>query len=417
MEFYYQVIYGISNLFRIYVIYRFVRIFFQQLRVDKRMEFIIYAGFFVASTGLNILFHMPVLNLCVNIAFLFGITALYQDSFVKKVLSVVFIYVVNLATDVIGVMVLQSLLSFEIFELAHNIILNLVYFIAELVIEKFIVSKKEQIIPNRQGLLLMLIPSISIVSIVLLVYYGAEMLSITQSIAILFINMLTFYLYDWTAVAYREKYEKDMLERQMLSYANQVELLHQTYGQLRSLKHDIKHHMIYLTDSAKKYHNQDVLDYLEKMQGEIENAKEYVKTGNEGFDSILNYMISEANKLTDNIDVKVRVPDNLTIDKFDINIILGNLLQNAIEAMHKTEKKSLKINLEYAGGVLYINISNHYAGKIEKKGSIFSTSKENSAEHGIGLLNIQRIVDKYNGIMEIDTKDNNFMVNIMLYIK
>lgn len=107
---------------------------------------------------------------------------------------------------------------------------------------------------------------------------------------------------------------------------------------------------------------------------------------------------------------------------FDIIIILGNLLENAIEAARQTEERLLIVNIQFMQGVLKINIENSYSGNLllRKNKNVdtiyLASTKKNSLKHGIGISSVKKIVDKYNGILKIDQKDMRFNIKLILYI-
>ena len=105
------------------------------------------------------------------------------------------------------------------------------------------------------------------------------------------------------------------------------------------------------------------------------------------------------------------------MSNFDLTVLLGNLLDNAIEALRKDDKKSLSIKIRYIKGILYISMYNSFDGVINKGGNRFLSLKEDKENHGIGLTNIDSIVNKYNGEMRIDSKGGIYKTDIILYIK
>ena len=106
----------------------------------------------------------------------------------------------------------------------------------------------------------------------------------------------------------------------------------------------------------------------------------------------------------------------------DMVIILGNLLDNAIEACEKTEnKKEIKLEIKYILNNLFITIENTYNGNLndaERGGEhteLPKTTKGDFINHGVGLRNVNDIVNKYNGEMSWTAKDNVFRVEILMY--
>ena len=106
---------------------------------------------------------------------------------------------------------------------------------------------------------------------------------------------------------------------------------------IREIRHDMKHHMNELKLLANKYNVIEIQDYIDRMEYFIHNPKEIVSSGNVEIDSVLNYMLQKAKAELETVDVKVILPEEIK-HSFDLNVLIGNLLENAIEAARKTKK-------------------------------------------------------------------------------
>ena len=100
-----------------------------------------------------------------------------------------------------------------------------------------------------------------------------------------------------------------------------------------------------------------------------------------------------------------------------MSVILGNAIDNAIEAAEKTEEKYICLLLQYTKGRLLIQISNPYTGELKMGASgEYLTGKTEKEYHGFGLKNIRDTVEKYGGVMDINAKDRKFTLTILLYL-
>lgn len=85
----------------------------------------------------------------------------------------------------------------------------------------------------------------------------------------------------------------------------------------------------------------------------MKNPQEYVATGNDTIDSLLNYKIQKAKDVLNLVETKISIPEKLNLHSFDLNVVLGNLLDNAIDASVQTKEKELKITMKLDKGVLF----------------------------------------------------------------
>jgi sensor histidine kinase regulating citrate/malate metabolism len=114
------------------------------------------------------------------------------------------------------------------------------------------------------------------------------------------------------------------------------------------------------------------------------------------------------------VQSRVSIPKELE-RTFDCSVILGNLLENAIDAALKSKERFLSLDIRYTKGILRILVCNSYDENLKKKGSRFLTTKLQKEGHGIGLQSVRQIVNQHHGEMEIRT-DERFCVSVLLYV-
>lgn len=199
------------------------------------------------------------------------------------------------------------------------------------------------------------------------------------------------------------------------SYENQLEVMKESEYKVHALRHDMKHHLQGIYAMAQKEENQDVLRYLEQMQDSLVNPKEYVKTGNQKMDAILNYILARADQLNITVEQNVKVSKKIPVEAYELNILLGNLLENAIEAANESSEKYLSLHIVESKGILMIEIKNSYSGKLVTYGERLLSTK-NGSRHGYGLINVKNIVDTHHGKMDISYDEKEFLVEITLYL-
>ena len=148
----------------------------------------------------------------------------------------------------------------------------------------------------------------------------------------------------------------------MDGYRNQIEVMQESWRKIRSLRHDLKHHIFELKYLTAHEDINKILIYLDNMEKQIVNEDEYICSGISEVDSTLNYLLHYARQNLDDVRAKVALPEELDIHGFTLNVILGNLLDNAIYAAKQSEKKYLSIFIREKQGILYIQVENSYSG-------------------------------------------------------
>ena len=219
-----------------------------------------------------------------------------------------------------------------------------------------------------------------------------------MSIGLLIANFLMLYLYNLLLHSISQQYEMEMLKTQLQVYANQLNVVLRGEEKIKALRHDIKHHLNELMLLANKHDVAEIQKYIDEMSSFLRNPNEIVASGNLEIDSILNFMLQKAEKELKTVDVKVMLPERVR-HSFDINVILGNLLENAIEAAGKTENKYLSVHIKLKRGILKVKIENSFESCIlceeqNRKDTILKTTRPFTEQHGIGLKNVKKIVEK-----------------------
>lgn len=231
-------------------------------------------------------------------------------------------------------------------------------------------------------------------------------------IAVMLFAVLLFVVIRLAIKRYSEKklesYQNDLLQK----HYNEVENM---YRQMRGWRHDYKNHI-----AAMKIHldegNYELLgNYLNELNMDLSTVDTVLKTGNVMVDAILNSKISLAESKNISVDAAASVPEKIRVSDTDICVIIGNLLDNAIEACCKLENSNERFIRIYIGLLkqqLYISVSNSVGGKIKKEGKTYFTTKNEN--HGFGLKRIDKIVSKYGGYINRQDETDVFATEIMI---
>ena len=421
----YDFTYLITNIFGTYIIYKFMETFFDRSEVNKKLEFFSYFIYFIVTSVIYLTINIPIVNLLFNLTLLFLLTFNYESSAKNRIISTIFIYLTLISIESIIVLLSGHLYksAFSINTRYSSIIgmisIEIISYIAVLVIGNYNDIKKGVNIPNIYWLSIFFIPLGSLyIMIVLLKEPNFNTYAVIASITILLtINIVAFYLYDVLSKLFEDRMEKIMLKEQNKYYKKQLEIMDNNAENTRALRHDLKNHLAIVRGYMQIDEIKKAYEYIDKINQDIDGKEKISHSGNMDIDSILNYKLYEANQKDISVSLEVKVPVDMGISSFDIVVILGNLLDNAIEAASKVEdQRKIDIIIRYTKDTLFIHIKNTFNGYVFYEKNKIITSKEDRKNHGIGLNNIENILKKYNGVMEIDHNDNEFAVDIMMYI-
>lgn len=408
-----------TNLFRIYLISRFIHIFLEKgdnkSCSGKIMRILAYGGFFLVNTASYLAFHMVWVNIVCNLA---GI-ALVMLTYTRSIKMILFVtgsaYMINMGCSTIAILPFVNYRDGLGFNQIYEVLDIFLILICELIAEKIVDARRKT--DNIRNLSLGLVPLCSIGMLCAMIYTDSstEVGLVIASIGLILVNFFTFYLYNMLSETFLNQYENKMLRQTIQSYSHQLDIMIQGDEKVKALRHDMKHHMNELKILATKNENRAIEKYIDNMGEFISNPNEIVSSGNLEIDSVMNYMLIKAKQELRTVNINVRLPKAVS-HSFDINVILGNLLENGIEAARQTEEKRLDVNIELQQGFLRIQIENSYNGKLEKKHQRLITTKREKVLHGIGLENVRKIVEKHDGIMDICPDGDVFRVMLILYM-
>lgn len=392
--------------------------------MNKNIAIITYAFRYIATTIVYIFFPLPYLSLICSILSIFLITLSYKSKLSKKLAVTAMTYSLMLIPEIIvaaiiGINNFSPITKSQYGDSFSLIIVEILSLVIANLLKKFKGLSYDTNIPGAFLITAVFVPAIS-VSIEIFLFMQSDLSDAVYTISlicVLLLNFLVFYLYDSIAKAFNGKIQAEVSQQKKLYYQNQAKIIQQSYESTRQLRHDMKNYTIALSELIKNNENEKASEYIESISGALEPAKTYCETGILSVDSIVNYKFTTAEEAGIAVNSEIAIPYDLDLPSNDLVAILGNLLDNAIEASSKAENKYINFRIEYDKGTIIIVLINSFDGNLNVEGNIYKTTKQDdSAMHGIGLRSIKSVIDKYNGEMKISHTDNEFSVKILLLV-
>lgn len=192
--------------------------------------------------------------------------------------------------------------------------------------------------------------------------------------------------------------------------------LRRTYEENAKLYHDLHNHIETIYQCLVQGDTREAVRYCEDLRTPAREISQTVWTGDKALDCLISSKMTMAKQEQIKTKVNIEYPHNTNIRSVDLAAILGNLLDNGLEAA-KTAPKPLRIlnlTIRRIHAMLIIKVENGYgSAPIQKDGSLL-TSKEDKAFHGWGLKSVQTAADRYDGIVQTDYKDGMFRAVVTL---
>lgn len=222
----------------------------------------------------------------------------------------------------------------------------------------------------------------------------------------------------------REKSNRIILEKQMGNIREHIGEMERVYGDMRSVRHDMKNHLAVLTrlvDQNTGKEKGEIKDYLAEMEQTMESLEFRFQTGNTVADTILNMKYHEAVRLMPDLRMdtgELIFPKEFQVQSYDIAVILCNALDNAVEACGRMEEGEMWIRMSSMerGKMFFLEVANSFDGHLRqrRKQEFPQTDKGDKEAHGMGLYNIKNAVQRYEGAVDWMVQDKTFTLNIMM---
>ena len=428
--------YGTDILFIIFAVYLFFYYFDIFLKRRKRtvlsmIGLVIFMAWQFEMSSVNLL---PAYgNIIVTIiTTLFAVAQIYEGKFWNKcIFTIAFNAIWMLIETISGNILLTYCCEFTDLQALGTLgsfTSKIVFMIAITALKRVFTKDEIKELPVRYSFMLVLIPigSIYIMNNIFMLGYKlhsnrANIQSAVTAVILLGVNVLVFYIYI--------KLADDLQLRRMTSvYEQQLDLCerHQQERELsilrlRDMRHNMKNNLVSILAYAENGDNEKIIRFVNEImeEGGIKTST-VTNSGNIVIDSLIGYWYVEAKKVGIDFSVNLNIPMEMPFRGADICLILGNLLENAVEAAQKAEgKKYIRLHMKYDKNNLLLFVENNYKGVLIKtKDKRLKSTKTDAENHGVGLSSVYRIAAKYHGVVTIDDGvTNRFLIRVVLYGK
>ena len=223
---------------------------------------------------------------------------------------------------------------------------------------------------------------------------------------------------------YRLSYERYTSNEKYLETRRQINIRDEQYRRIcenidsvRRQRHDLRHHMLLLSDFLENGDTEKAREYLRQY---LEYSKS-LKITKYCDNPVVNMLVSHYGEIAKergvDFSARIQIPAKLPIHDIDLSVLLGNLLENAVDASQwaPETKRVIKLNMILSGKMIAITVDNGFDGIIKQCGEKYLSTK--SEHRGLGLSSLADIAEKYGGGTEFRHEENMFYSSIMLCIR
>ena len=360
--------------------------------------------------------------------FILLVGSLYNIKLLHRIVFSVFNFILNALSETIVGMLLASVFDVEITYLQNTPLLFAICTLASKFLTYIFVlmTKRKWFFNNsnpiKRKFLLVLILPISTFLILLVMLrccylineVGFHVIMFVSSIVLVLSNIAVFFIINEQSELIATKEKLLFAERHIKNQAIHYRELYKYQNELRMFRHDIKNRLVALmamiregrSEKAIKAMEKD-LDFLEEINSNVVNS------GNPVIDAILQSKLHAAKERGTVLQISTSFSEIIKIDELELGIILGNALDNAIEAVDKIsdkEKRIIKLNIISTDDRISVSVTNHVLNDVDITN--LTTTKPDKEKHGYGIKSIQDIVQKYNGFVSFSCENRLFTTSV-----
>lgn len=410
----------IINLIDYLIIFKYFNCFDKKRNLKKKYCVGIFFSCIVLLSVINQLQNQYTnLILCILMIYLYSLSFSYGISY-HIVLPILYIGF-GIVAELIGFVILnisENIFSYSVQYYSSSFICE---FIRYLIVSVFCSMKKIKLpkLSFKIGQFLVIIPisSIVICCIAINIIQNSKnnlvnIMCIVIIIMTITSNVLMFKMFFKVIDTLSDNYEKEMLLQEAEAKEQYYKEVEKSSREVQKIKHDFKNMLLAICGSYKEKNK--ISDEIRKIIQELDESDKKIYTSNVVINTIINNKIGQAEKLNVKTEANIKVSKVVSLDYKEAGILLGNILDNAIEACAKINKgeRWIKIDMIHQKNTLFIKVCN---SKTKEPVNINKSSKRDVHNHGIGVSSIESIVKKHDGYAEFKDKGKEFEVSLSMY--
>ncbi len=228
------------------------------------------------------------------------------------------------------------------------------------------------------------------------------------------LETLLFLIIEGTLYFYKKGYEfqTEQFRRDLMEH--QYEEIKGVYMDMRGWRHDYHNHMQVMKAQLALGNLEEIQEYLNALEKELDHVDTLVKSGNLMTDAILNSKLTLARRQKIRINCNAKIPERISVEDVDLCVILGNLMDNALEACKQIaeENRFLRIYMKVNKSQLYLSIQNSAKEDPDFNEQNYITKKRGN--HGLGMTRVQTAVEKYQGYLNLANEPGIFAAEVTI---
>lgn len=413
----------------VYLLKTFTNIFFKRCQWNL-LNIAAWSMWFIWQMVISTIKFSATTNIIVTILLTLAVCfySYKGNIWIKVVFSISFNAIWMLIETLCGYFFVFINIDYRVPQLLGSIVSKLLFLIIILALKRVFSEEDIKGLPSYYSMVLLIIPCGSIF-VVNNTFYMSSVSSIYSlkntvsaiivSMIMLFINIIIFNVYIQLASQLELKRCNTVYEQQLNMYEHNLLLRDTEYLKFRKERHNFKNQLVSIIEYAQNEEYDRIINFAkERILDNSIPHHQIAKTENSVIDTLINYKYSIAVQKSVEFTADLQLPIKLPYHSSDLCILLGNALDNALEAVDNQEigNKYISVKIRCDKDNLKICIKNSFNGYLLKdRDGNLKTIKEDAQNHGIGIYSIMKAASKYRGTATFNNTESEFCVKILLY--
>lgn len=439
MDLFWMIFELVVNLFQSAIVLQTIRAILKDKRTGKKanLAYILFVAIlFLELSFVNFIVPFEGIGIIISILIIYIYSLInLKGTFMQKMFWSIFVMllimgittvVLSIEGCIIGKGYLNLVIQKDLYRFVGVVIIQIVlFYLTRFMIKR---TKKDSTYSLKwnEWFVLLIIPVISIftMSFVSLIIINIEdqlspmqhIFSILSILGILMTNSLVYVLYVNMQKDHAKQLEYSILQQAFKSQEKSVEETKILYQSVRSIRHDLKQHFQVALTMLHSGKINEAVDYMEKYNDTVlDGISNKVFCDND----VVNYIINSKSKICSDRHIKIYIYIANEIPEFsdlDLCVLLGNALDNAIEGVSGEGNNEIYLELRNVDNFFMISVKNTIINSVLEDNPNLISKKNEKEVHGLGILSMKEVVQKYNGSIEFYESDNKFCCDMLLDI-
>ena len=388
----------------------------QNIRFNKILFYTIFISAFGIGMALSQFGYIGLFYSMMSFVIFFGLTLLYKTKWIIRIFTAMSYLAFSMISELISYGVIIVTMKNTPEESLQNYSLlfsKLITFILTVAVT-LIIKKNTQIVKFKDYLCFIVTPLISVATIITISFEfdtgepNATVGICFAAAGLMIINIIVYYLLENIIDATEIREKQARMEQQFAFQEQKYEQASQSFKSISSVIHDTNKHLVYLNECVERHEFDEAKRYIGTAIEHIDKSYKRINTGFLPIDALVSNSlnIAETNNITFKSDIKIE-KERICIERYDLCVALGNLLDNAVEACKKVsnpDDRIISVSIVTGDNSMVIHIENSAE---RMKGIDFKTDKKDKLLHGYGISNVKAISEKYGGVFTIERRESS----------